>query len=83
MEGVEGGGGGWRIFRNRLLSFGTSESSHSVSRDEKMDLHICKINANLKCGDLCPFLYICKVREAQIKNIAEFTHFYKFLTIVY
>ena len=48
-----------------------------------MDLHICKINANLKCGDLCPFLYIFKVREAQIKNIAEFTHFYKFLTIVY
>ena len=78
---MEGGGG--KIFREGLLSFGRSEWSHSVLRDEKMDLHICKVHANLKCGHLCPFLYICKVREAQIKNIAEFAHFYKFLTIVY
>ena len=70
------------IFREGSLSFGTSGWGHSVSRVEKMDLHICKVHANLKCGHLCPFLYICKVKEAQIKNIAEFTHFYKFFTIV-
>ena len=64
------------IFREGSLSFGTSGWGHSVSRVEKMDLHICKVDAKNS------FLYVCKVKEAQIKNIAEFTHFYKFFTIV-
>ena len=74
-------------FLGGSLSFWTRKWRHSVSGNEKMDLYICKfsykVDANFKFGQLCPFLYIWKVREAQIKNIAEFTHFYKFLTIVY
>ena len=46
---------------------GSSTKAYALTRDEKIDLHICKfsrkVDANSKFGHLCSFLYRCKVRD--------------------